>query len=131
GAGRMSHRVGEIEFVGGDHEHTLGMSQERHGIRINYTTAPLMPVFERMISERAYEACEFSLANYIMLKDRGADWLSAIPVFPQRAFRHANFYLRQDSPIQEPSQLRGRRIGVPDYSMTLAVWMRGILFEQY
>jgi 4,5-dihydroxyphthalate decarboxylase len=121
----------EIELVGGDHEHTLGMSQERHGIRINYTTAQLMPVFERMISERAYQACEFSLANYIMLKDRGADWLSAIPVFPQRAFRHANFYLRHDSPIREPLQLRGRRIGVPDYSMTLAVWMRGILFEQY
>jgi 4,5-dihydroxyphthalate decarboxylase len=120
-----------VQCVGGDHEHVLGMSQTRRGIDINYTTAPLMPVFEKMISERAYEACEFSLANYIMLKNRGEDWLFAIPVFPQRAFRHANLYVRRDSGLQEPSQLRGRRIGVPEYSMTLAVWMRGIIAEQY
>jgi 4,5-dihydroxyphthalate decarboxylase len=122
---------GKIELVGGDHEHTLGMSQTRNGITIRYATAPLMPVFEKMIAERAYEACEFSMANYIMLKDRGADWLFALPVFPQRAFRHANFYVRRDSPLEHPSQLRGKRIAVPEYSMTLAVWMRGILSEQY
>jgi len=121
----------EIDVVGGDHEHTLGMSQTRDGITIRYSTEPLMPVFERMIAERAYEACEFSMANYIMLKDRGADWLFALPVFPQRAFRHSNLYVRRDSPIEHPSQLRGKRIGVPEYSMTLAVWMRGILFDQY
>lgn len=120
-----------LELVGGDHEHALGMSQIRDGIEIRYRVAPLMPVFERMIAERAYEACEFSLANYIMLKDRGADWLSGIPVFPQRAFRHSNFYVRADSALRDPSQLRALRIGVPEYSMTLAVWMRGILFEQY
>lgn len=127
----MGGTAGEIELVGGDHEHTLGMSQTRDGITIRYTVAPLMPVFERMIAERAYEACEFSMANYIMLKDRGADWLFALPVFPQRAFRHANLYVRRDSPLENPSQLGGKRIGVPEYSMTLAVWMRGILFEQY
>lgn len=121
----------EIKLVGGDHEHTLGMSQTRAGITIRYTTAQLMPVFEKMIAERAYEACEFSMANYIMLKDRGADWLFALPVFPQRAFRHSNLYVRRDSPLEHPSELRGKRIGVPEYSMTLAVWMRGILSEQY
>jgi 4,5-dihydroxyphthalate decarboxylase len=120
-----------LEVVGANHDHTLGMSQTRRGVEIRYRTADLMPVFEKMIAERGFEACEFSLANYVMLKDRGADWLSAIPVFPARAFRHANIYVRADSPLQGPSQLRGRRIGVPEYSMTLAVWMRGILAEQF
>ena len=80
-----------IEVTGGDYEHTLGLAGIRDGIDIRYATAPLREVFVRMLTERCYEACEFSLSNYLMLKDRGADWLQAIPVFPYRAFRHSTF----------------------------------------
>jgi 4,5-dihydroxyphthalate decarboxylase len=66
-----------------------------------------------------------------MLKDRGASWLHAVAVFPYRAFRHSTLYVRKDSAIRAPKDLVGRRIGVPDYSMTAAVWTRGILGEQY
>ncbi len=120
-----------IEVTGGDYEHTLGLAGVRDGIDIRYTTAPLREVFVKMINERRYEACEFSLSNYLMLKDRGADWLHAIPVFPYRAFRHSTLYVRKDSLLREPADLRGKRIGVPDFSMTAAVWTRGILADQY
>jgi 4,5-dihydroxyphthalate decarboxylase len=120
-----------IELIGGDYEHTLGLAGIRDGIDIRYTTAPLHNVFLRMVTERCYEACEFSLSNYLMLKDRGADWLRAIPVFPYRAFRHSTLYVRRDSPLQEPADLHGKRVGVPDFSMTAAVWTRGILADQY
>jgi 4,5-dihydroxyphthalate decarboxylase len=40
-------------------------------------------------------------------------------------------YVRHDSPISGPEDLRGKTVGVPDYSMTAAVWTRGILGEQY
>ena len=127
----MSEIKDKIELYGGDYEHVLGLAQLRDGIDIKYRIHPLLNVFERMLSERAYEACEFSLANYIMLKDRGADWLFAIPVFPYRAFRHSTLFVRRDSPLEEPASLKGKRVGVPDYSMTAAVWTRGILGEQY
>jgi 4,5-dihydroxyphthalate decarboxylase len=120
-----------IEVTGGDYEHTLGLAGIRDGIDIRYTTAPLREVFVKMLNERCYEACEFSLSNYLMLKDRGADWLHAIPVFPYRAFRHSTLYVQKDSPLHEPSALRGKRVGVPDFSMTAAVWTRGILADQY
>ncbi len=120
-----------IELTGGDYEHTLGLAGIRDGIDIRYATAPLRDVFLRMLTERCYEACEFSLSNYLMLKDRGADWLHAIPVFPYRAFRHSSLYVRKDSPLREPADLRGKRVGVPDFSMTAAVWTRGILADQY
>lgn len=123
--------AGNVDFYGGDYEHVLGLSGERHGIEINYIERPLLEIFESMLNERRYECCEFSLANYIMLKDRGADWLHAIPVFPYRAFRHSTLYVRRDSPMKGPADLRGKRVGVPDYSMTAAVWTRGILKEQY
>lgn len=122
---------GAIEVTGGDYEHTLGLARTRDGIDIRYTTAPLREVFVKMLNERCYEACEFSLSNYIMLKDRGAEWFHAIPVFPYRAFRHSTLYVRKDSPLRNPADLRGKRVGVPDFSMTAAVWTRGILADQY
>ena len=122
---------GAIEVTGGDYEHTLGLAGIRDGIDIRYTPAPLREVFVKMLNERCYEACEFSLSNYLMLKDRGADWLHAIPVFPYRAFRHSTLYVRKDSPLRESVDLRGKRVGVPDFSMTAAVWTRGILADQY
>jgi 4,5-dihydroxyphthalate decarboxylase len=122
---------GTIEVYGGDYEHVLGLSGAHAGIEVRYVVRPLLEIFEGMLNERSYEACEFSLSNYIMLKDRGARWLEAVPVFPYRAFRHSTLYVRRDSPLDGPSDLRGRTVGVPDYSMTAAVWTRGILGEQY
>jgi len=121
----------EIELYGGDYEHVLGISGAKSGIDIKYVVRPLLEIFEGMLNERRYECCEFSLSNYIMLKDRGADWLHAVPIFPYRAFRHSTLYVRRDSGLKGPADLRGKRIGVPDYSMTAAVWTRGILKEQY
>jgi 4,5-dihydroxyphthalate decarboxylase len=120
-----------VQLYGGDYEHTLDMSGERHGLAIDYNIAPLLEIFEGMLNDKAYEACEFSLANYIMLKDRGADWIHAVPIFPYRAFRHSTLYVRKDSPLKGPADLRGKLVGVPDFSMTAAVWTRGILSEQY
>lgn len=120
-----------VELSGADYEHTMTLDGIRDGIEIRYTARSLTEVFGRMIAERAYEACEFSLANYILLKDRGADWLFAIPVFPYRDFRHNTLFVRRDSDLVEPAQLRGKRIGVEDYSMTAAVWLRGFLNEEY
>lgn len=121
----------KIELYGGDYEHVLGLSGTYQGVDVRYVVRPLLEIFEGMLANRTYEACEFSLSNYIMLKDRGATWLHAVPVFPYRAFRHSTLYVRQDSPMRGPSDLVGKTIGVPDYSMTAAVWTRGILGEQY
>lgn len=121
----------KIELFGGDYEHVQGLSGTYNGVGVAYVTRPLLEIFEGMLANRSYPACEFSLANYIMLKDRGAEWLSAVPIFPYRAFRHSTLYVRKDSDITEPSQLKGKHVGVPDYSMTAAVWTRGILNQQY
>lgn len=121
----------KIDVYGGDYEHVLTLSGPSRAIDIRYVVRPLLEIFEGMLAKRTYEACEFSLSNYIMLKDRGADWIHAIPVFPYRAFRHSTLYVRRDSPLRGPEDLKGKVVGVPDYSMTAAVWTRGILGEQY
>lgn len=127
----MADPKASLELVGADHEHTMALDGVCDGVAIGYRTLPVMELFKRMIDERAYEACEFSLSNYIGLKARGADWLNAIPVFPNRSFRHNTLYVRRDSDLTDPSQLRNRKLGVQEFSMTAAVWVRGFLLEQY
>lgn len=120
-----------VDLFGADYEHTMALDGVRHGVRINYNARPVAEIFGKMIAERSFEACEFSLSNYIMLKDRGADWIFAIPVFPNRSFRHNTLFVRRDGDLVEAAQLRGKKIGVEDYSMTAAVWVRGLLNEEY
>lgn len=120
-----------IQLFGGDYEHVQGLGGVHNGVNIEYVLRPLLEIFEGMLENRSFPACEFSLANYIMLKGRGAEWLSAVPIFPYRAFRHSTLYVRQDSAMRDPSELKGKHVGVPDYSMTAAVWTRGILNQQY
>ena len=122
----------EVTVSGGDYEHTLGIDgYSAHGVRIRYAPMPVRQIFEGMLESRRFEACEFSLANYITLRGNGHDWLTAIPVFPYRAFRHGLAIVRRDSLLRGLSDLAGARIGVEDYSMTAAVWFRGILSDHY
>jgi 4,5-dihydroxyphthalate decarboxylase len=55
----------------------------------------------------------------------------AIPVFPSRVFRHSGIYVRSDGSVKTPADLRGRRVGVPEWSQTAVVYMTGLLTEEY
>ena len=121
-----------VTLCGGDYEHTLGIDgYSAHGVRIRYDALPVRRIFEGMLESRSFEACEFSLANYITLRGNGHDWITAVPVFPYRAFRHGLAVTRRDSALTTLEGLAGARIGVEDYSMTAAVWFRGIAADEY
>jgi 4,5-dihydroxyphthalate decarboxylase len=77
-----------------------------------------------------YDAGEFSLANYCALKSRGQP-LMAIPAFPNRKFRHSYIFVREDSPLKEPTQLKGKKVGIPSWLNTCGLWVRGILSDEY
>lgn len=120
-----------VDVHGGDYEHVLALSGVWNGINIRYLIGRPYDIFANMLNDRAYEACELSLSNYFMLKDCGAKWLHALPIFPYRAFRHSTLYVRKGSPLREPADLHGKRIGVPDFSMPAAAWTHGILADKY
>jgi 4,5-dihydroxyphthalate decarboxylase len=117
---------------GADYEHTLGITGSYgHGIDIRYEAMRVQEIFVPMLETRRFEICEFSLANYLTLRATGQHWLTALPIFPSRAFRHGLAVTRRDSALTRLQQLAGRRVGVEDYSMTAAVWFRGLLHEEY
>jgi 4,5-dihydroxyphthalate decarboxylase len=84
-----------------------------------------------MLNHGEFDASEMSLSSYTILRSEGDTRFIAIPVFPSRVFRHSAIYVRADSRIERPEDLKGKRVGVGDYQMTAAVWVRGLLTHEY
>jgi 4,5-dihydroxyphthalate decarboxylase len=88
-------------------------------------------IFFRAMRHEAFDICELSLSSYALRVARGDSPYVAVPVFPSRAFRHTCIVVRADRGIRMPQDLRGRRIGIPEYQLTANVWARAILEEEY
>jgi len=101
------------------------------GIDLNPIISRPSETFYRMLRHHEFDVSELSLSNYAMLRSRGDDAFIAIPVFPSRLFRHSCIYVNRKAGINAPGDLIGRRIGVPEYSMTAAVFARGLLLHEY
>jgi 4,5-dihydroxyphthalate decarboxylase len=101
------------------------------GVELNYIALRPGETFWRQLNHEEFDASEMSLSSYTILRSEGDERFIAIPVFPSRVFRHNAIYVRDDSGIETPGQLKGRRVGVGDYQMTAAVWVRGFLQQDY
>lgn len=84
----------------------------------------------RMMQRLEFDVCELSTAQFLTGKTRGLP-VTAIPVFPHRQFRHGFIFVNSDAGIEEPRDLIGKRVGVSLYMNTAAMWVRGILEEEY
>jgi 4,5-dihydroxyphthalate decarboxylase len=105
------------------------------GIELNFIpmdgSAGAREIFDRMGGNLEFDVAEMSSSEFIARKSAGNSPLVALPVFPSRVFRHGMLSINRRSGIKSPKDLEGRRIGVPLYSMSAAVWMRGHLQEDY
>jgi 4,5-dihydroxyphthalate decarboxylase len=94
--------------------------------------------YQRMEGERfggfddwpAADAVEMSVSKYLTVLGQGDQRAIALPVFVSRAFRLDGIYVRADSPLREPRDLIGRKVGISDYQRTAALWQRGILMHE-
>jgi 4,5-dihydroxyphthalate decarboxylase len=87
-------------------------------------------IFFRAFRHADFDICELSLSSYSVKTAAGTSPYIAVPVFPSRAFRHTSVYVRTDR-IKSPADLKGRRVGVPEYQLTANIWVRLFLEEDY
>lgn len=123
-----------MSFACGPYDRTQALrdgSIKPEGIELTYVTLQPAEIFWRMLQDQEFDASEMSLSNYATLVGAGAAPFVAIPVFPSRVFRHGYFFINPHQGIHGPGDLAGRRGGVPEYSMTAAVYMRGLLQHEY
>lgn len=101
------------------------------GIDLIYLDLPVEEIFWRLVHHQEFDVSEMSLSSYMIAKARDLIDYTAIPVFPSRFFRHSCVFINKHSGITEPSDLKGKKIGVPEYQMTAALWIRGFLMHDY
>jgi 4,5-dihydroxyphthalate decarboxylase len=88
-------------------------------------------VFDRMVGGQEFDVAELSASEFISLQGRGDNPFVALPVFPSRVFRHGYIFVNARAGIRAPKHLEGRRVGVPLYTQTAAIWARGHLAHQF
>lgn len=88
-------------------------------------------IFFRAFRHAEFDICELSLSSYAVKVAQGDCPYVAVPAFLSRAFRHTSIYIRTDRGIDKPEDLKGRRIGLPEYQLTACVWARALLEDDY
>lgn len=123
-----------LSFASWDHDRVMALHEGRvtvPGVALNSVIKPTSKLFPLAVGQAPYDITEMSISSYILQVSRGEGDYVAIPAFVSRAFRHSGFFARKGSGIESPADFAGRRIGVPEYQMTAALWMRGILSDEY
>ena len=101
------------------------------GVKLRSTVAAASDIFWRQLHAQEFDVSEMSMSSLLIVIARGnRDWVG-IPVFSQRHFFQTWAWVRTDAGIQSPSDLKGKRMGVPEYQQTAALWSRAILEHDF
>ncbi len=124
----------DLDIAFRDYDRTRPLMDGRvrpEGINPNISVLRPREIFPRMLQDREFHAAEMSLASYVILKARDKCPFVAIPVMLSKIFRHDCIYVRPDAGISEPADLRGKRVGLPQYSSTAGVFIKGLVQHEY
>jgi 4,5-dihydroxyphthalate decarboxylase len=102
------------------------------GIDLNFIAIDQpRPIFDRMAGGQEFDVAEFSSSEFVQRFANRQCPFVAIPIFPSRAFRHGFIAVHRQAGIAKPKDLEGKRVGVPLYTMTAAIFIRGLLQHEY
>src|SRR6476661_6024621 len=112
-----------------DYDRTRPMSDglvQIDGVDPVYMALSPEEIFFRAFRRAEFDICEMSLSSYTVKGAQGDCPYVAVPAFVSRAFRHTSVYVRTDR-VTKPADLKGRKVGVPEYQLTANVWARALL----
>ena len=110
---------------------------------LNHSFLPPMDMFARLFTKHEFDISEMSFGAYLVALSRGSSNKTenqkgadafpyvGLPIFPSRVFAHSSIYVRTDRGIDQPSDLKGKTIGIPNYQFTRGLCARGMLSDEY
>jgi len=101
------------------------------GIRLIPSALHPSEMFWRQLRFGEFDVSEMSMSSLLIATARGPTPWVALPVFTTREFFHTRILVRADADIAKPEDLRGKRVGVPEYQQTAAIWARGALEHEF
>jgi 4,5-dihydroxyphthalate decarboxylase len=123
----------QLSVAMGDYDRTRALldgSVRIDGVDPIYMTMSPEEAFFRAFRNNEFDISELSFSSYAVKASQGTSPYIAVPVFLSRAFRHTSIYVRTDR-IRKPEDLKGKRIGVPEYQLSANVWARALLQDDY
>lgn len=102
-----------------------------NGLELEIQNIWIQEIFHRMLTKKEFDVSELSFGAYVNSLFQDDPSFVAIPVFPSRMFRHNSIYINTSSNIKSPEDIRGKKIGLPEYRQTAVVWIKGFLKDQY
>jgi 4,5-dihydroxyphthalate decarboxylase len=123
----------QLSIAMGDYDRTRALldgSVQIDGVDPVFMTLSPEEMFFRAMRSVDFDISELSFSSYLVKHSRGECPYVAVPAFLSRAFRHTSIYVRKDR-IRRPEDLKGKRIGVPEYQLTANVWARAILEDDH
>lgn len=117
-----------------DNERTRPVLQGRfqpQGINLVPTMVHPSEMFWRQLKFAEFDVSEMSLSSLCIAKAKGDDRFVGLPIYTARMFFHTRIFVRRDRGIEKPEDLKGKKIGVPEYQQTSALWSRGILQHEW
>lgn len=130
----MSTETLTLSIALSDNERTRPITQGRiqpQGVRLIPTVVHPSEMFWRQLKYSDFDISEMSLSSLFIATARGDRRWVALPIYTSRMFFHTNILVRTDRGIVKPEDLRGKRVGVPEYQQTAALWSRGILEHEF
>jgi 4,5-dihydroxyphthalate decarboxylase len=113
-----------------DHMRDLRFGLVRpEGIDVTYLCMEIHEVFSRFIFNREFDVSELSSAKFAALVSEPDSDIIGLPVYPSRQFRFSSFYINTTKGIKTAADLRGKRIGLPEWAQSAAVYTRGYLMH--
>ena len=100
------------------------------GVDPTFMTLPPEEIFFRAFRNEDFDICECSLSSFTVKTAAGNCPYVGVPAFVSRMFRHTSIYVRTDR-IKKPEDLKGKKVGVPEYQLTANVWARAILEDDF
>ena len=100
------------------------------GVEPTCVTLPPEEIFFRALRHAEFDICELSLSSFTVKTAQGGGPYVGVPAFVSRMFRHTSIWVRTDR-IKKPEDLKGKRVGLPEYQLTANVWARAVLEEDY
>ena len=123
----------QLSIAMGDYDRTRALldgSVQIDGVSPVCMTLSPEETFFRAFRGVEFDISELSFSSYLVKASKGESPYIAVPVFLSRAFRHTSIWVRKDR-IKKPEDLKGKRVGVPEYQLTANVWARAILQDDF
>jgi 4,5-dihydroxyphthalate decarboxylase len=114
------------------YEHTEPLFDGRVGINATLETSPLISDVFRRMAEGELDIAEYGLTYFLRSFDLPDSPFLALPIFPNRNFRHSSLFVNVDSGIERPEDLAGKTVGeFALYGSDPGVWVKGVLADEH